>query len=88
MLLHGALSKPKPPKNKKFLIFQELKFSCSNIEKIRIFSEGKAFLIFSEKKSCLIFLKMELCTSQPKHHKIKKIHPPPPQKKKNRYGIF
>ena len=65
-----------------------MKLSCSNIEKIRIFSEGKAFRIFSQKKSCLIFLKAEPCTSQPKHHKIKKIHPPPPQKKKKKKSLW
>ena len=50
---------------KKFLIFWEMKLSCSNIKKILIFSGRKAFLIFSPKKSFLIFLKTEPCTTQP-----------------------
>ena len=66
MLLPGALSKPKPKKTKKFLIFQEMKLPCSNIEKA---------LIFSYKKSCLIFIKTEPCTSHAKQHKIKKSTP-------------
>ena len=58
---------------KKFLIFPEMEFSCSNIKKILIFSQKKAFLIFSEIelsdikiKIIFIFSEMEPCTFLPK----------------------
>ena len=36
----------KNPPRKRFLIFSEMELSSSNIKKIRIFSQKKAFLIF------------------------------------------
>ena len=63
-------SQPKSPKNqknptqKKFLIFQEMEFSWSNIKnKILMLSQNKSFPVFSE---------MELYTSQTETKKIKK----------------
>ena len=47
--------KQKNPSRKKFLIFPEMKLSSSNIKKILIFSQKKAFLIFSQEKVFLIF---------------------------------
>ena len=60
-----------------------MELSSSNIKKILIFSQKKAFLIFwkmelsdSKVKKRLIFLETKPCTSQPKpKKKKKKIHP-------------
>ena len=65
-----ALSIPNPnklekPIRKKFLIFAVMELSSSNIEKILIFSQKKAFLIFSYKKVVLIFPETELSSSTP-----------------------
>ena len=43
-----------------------MELSSSNIKKILIFPQKKAFLIFSQKKVFLIFPEMEPCTFQPK----------------------
>ena len=60
-------SQPKPPKNpQKFFTFLEMESSSSNIKKILIFSQKKAFPIFSQNKAFLIFPEMEPCTFQPK----------------------
>ena len=59
-LVHFQLKLKKIKKihhEKKFLLFQEMKLSGSNIKKILIFSQKKAFLIFP---------KIEPCTFQPK----------------------
>ena len=40
--------KKNPPPPKKFLIFQEMGLSNSNIEKFLIFSQKKAFFTFGE----------------------------------------
>ena len=41
------------PQNK-FLVFQETELSSSNIKKILIFSQKKAFLIFLEMEPCTL----------------------------------
>ena len=60
-----------------------MELSSSNIKKILIFSQKKAFLIFwkmelsdSKVKKRLIFLETKPCTSQPKPKKKKKKNPP------------
>ena len=49
----------KEPSRKKFHIFLEIDFSSSNIKKILIFSQKKAFFIFPEMKSCTFQSKPE-----------------------------
>ena len=49
--------KQKNPPPKKFLIFQEMGLSCSNIKKIVV--------LFSQKKYFLLFPKIQPCTSSP-----------------------
>ena len=59
-----------------------MELSSSNIKKVLIFSQKKAFLIFrkielsdSKVKKRLIFLEMKTCASQPKSKKKKKNPP-------------
>ena len=44
---------------KKFLVFPEMELSSSNIKKILILSQKKAFLIFLETKPCTFHPKLE-----------------------------
>ena len=53
----------KPPPQVNFLIFQEIELPNSNIKKLIVFSQKKAFFIFPE---------MESCSFQPKLKKKKK----------------
>ena len=52
-------NKKKNPPRKKFYIFSGKEFSCSDIKKILIFSQRKAFLIFSQMKLCTFHPKLE-----------------------------
>ena len=52
-----------------------MELSSSNIKKIIIFSQKKAFLISYQKKDSVVFSKMKACTfwSQPSKFFLKKI---------------
>ena len=60
----------KPPPQVNFLIFQEIELPNSNIKKLIVFSQKKAFFIFPE---------MESCSFQPKLKKKKKKNNLPPK---------
>ena len=44
---------------KKFLVFQKMELSSSNIKKLLIFSQKKAFLIFPKKEPCTFQIKLK-----------------------------
>ena len=52
-----------------------MQLSSSNIKKILIFSQKKAFFIFSQKRAFLTFPEMEPCTFHPKLKKQEKSIP-------------
>ena len=63
------------PAKKNPKIFLEMELSSSNIKKILIFPQKKAFLIFPQKKAFLIFPEMDPSTFYPKLKKWKKSSP-------------
>ena len=58
-LFNPSSKNQKNPSRKKFLIFQEMELSSSNIKTILIFSRKKVFFIFPEIGSCTFQPKLE-----------------------------
>ena len=74
-LYFPAKKTPKKSPPEIFLVFLEMELSSSNIKKILIFPQKKAFLIFPQKKAFLIFPEMDPSTFYPKLKKWKKSSP-------------